>query len=185
MQRRALIAGAALTLAIFTGFAGAPVKAETAAELEAKSKAALDSLLGQNETAKVAADAAKGILIFPSIVKAGFGIGGEFGEGALFKGGNTDGFYNIASASFGLQIGAQAYSQALFFMTDDALNYLDASKGFEIGADAAVAVASKGAGYELDTNNIQDPIIAFVFGESGLMAGITLEGSKITQIDKE
>ena len=127
-------------------------------------------------------DKAKGILVFPSIVKGGFVVGGQYGQGALMKGGTTVAYYNIVAASFGWQIGAQSFSQAWFFMTDKALQYLDKSSGFEAGVDATVAVADVGKGGDLSTTTLQSPIIAFVFGQSGLMAGLSLQGSKVTKI---
>ena len=128
------------------------------------------------------ADRAVAVLVFPSIVKAGFGLGGQYGEGVLRRGGATAGYFSIASASFGFQIGAQSYSQVLFFMNEDALAYLDQVKGFELGADVNVAVVNQGIGVDANSTTVQDPIVAFVFGQQGLMAGATVEGSKITPI---
>jgi lipid-binding SYLF domain-containing protein len=159
-------------------------RAASASEIDTKVDLALDRLMRESETARAVADRALAVLVFPDIVKGGFGIGGQFGEGALRKDGVTVGYYNIAAASIGLQIGAQTYSQAMFFMTEEALAFLDKSAGFEIGADANVALANEGLGYDVTTSTIQDPIIAFVFGQQGLMAGLTLEGSKITKITK-
>lgn len=159
-------------------------RAASASEIDVKVDIALDRLMRESETAQAIADRALAVLVFPSIVKGGFGIGGQFGEGALRKNGVTVGYYNVAAASIGLQIGAQTYSQAMFFMTEEALAFLDKSAGFEIGADANVALANEGLGYDVTTSTIQDPIIAFVFGQQGLMAGLTLEGSKITKVTK-
>jgi lipid-binding SYLF domain-containing protein len=159
-------------------------RAASASEIDAKVDIALDRLMRESETARAVSDRALAVLVFPDIVKGGFGIGGQFGEGALRKNGVTVGYYNVAAASIGLQIGAQTYSQAMFFMTEEALAFLDKSAGFEIGADANVALANEGLGYDVTTSTIQDPIIAFVFGQQGLMAGLTLEGSKITKITK-
>lgn len=161
-----------------------PVLASDGAEIDAKADLALQRLLGESETARTVNDRAIAVLVFPDIVKAGFGIGGQYGEGALRRDGATIGYYNIAAASFGLQIGAQSFSQAVFFMTEDALAFLDRSEGFELGADAKVALANEGLGYNVTTSTIQDPIIAFVFGQQGLMAGVTIEGSKITRIER-
>jgi len=159
-------------------------RAASASEIDAKVDIALDRLMRESETARAVSDRALAVLVFPDIVKGGFGIGGQFGEGALRKNGVTVGYYNVAAASIGLQIGAQTYSQAMFFMTEEALAFLDKSAGFEIGADANVALANEGLGYDVTTSTIQDPIIAFVFGQQGLMAGLTLEGSKITKVTK-
>ena len=127
---------------------------------------------------------ANGALVFPTITKAGLVIGGEFGEGALRIGGKTVDYYNIASASFGLQIGAQQYSIVMVFMSDEALKDFRESKGWEAGVDGSVAVAEWGAGDDINTKTFKDPIVAFVFGNKGLMAGVSIEGSKITKIDK-
>ena len=161
-----------------------PAEVASAAEIDAKVDLALEQLLRESEVARAVDEKAVAVLVFPNIVKGGFGIGGQYGEGALRKGGETVGYYNIAAASLGLQIGAQSFSEAIFFMTEDALKYLDSSKGFEIGADANVALANEGLGYDVTTSTVQDPIIAFVFGQQGLMAGLTIEGSKITRIEK-
>ena len=127
---------------------------------------------------------ASGALVFPTITKGGFIIGGEFGEGALRVGGKTMDYYNIASASFGLQIGAQQYSIVMVFMNDEALKQFRESKGWEAGVDGSVAVAEWGAGDDINTKTFKDPIVAFVFGNKGLMAGVSIEGSKITKIEK-
>ncbi len=161
-----------------------PAAAGKAAEIDAKADLALQRLLGDSDTARVVNDRAIAVLVFPDIVKAGFGVGGQYGEGSLRRNGATVGYYNIAAASFGLQIGAQSFSQAIFFMSEDALDFFERSEGFELGADAKVALANEGLGYNVTTSTIQDPIIAFVFGQQGLMAGVTLEGSKITEIDR-
>jgi len=157
--------------------------AASAAEIDAKVDIALNALLADSAAARAISEDAIAVLVFPDIVKAGFGIGGQFGEGALRKGGVTTGYYNMASASFGFQIGAQSYSQVLFFMTEDALAALDKVRGFELGADASVAVAAQGMGVDVNTNTVRDPVVAFVFGQKGLMGGVTVDGSKITKIN--
>ena len=123
-------------------------------------------------------------MIIPRIIKGGFIIGGEFGEGALRVGGKTVDYYNIASASFGLQIGAQQYSIVMVIMNDEALKEFRESKGWEAGVDGSVAVAEWGAGDDINTKTFKDPIVAFVFGNKGLMAGVSIEGSKITKVEK-
>lgn len=163
----------------------APVAAASASAIDADVDLALDRLLAESAAARAVSEDAVAVLVFPQIVKAGFGVGGQYGQGALRRDGVTVGYYNIASASFGLQIGAQAYSQALFFMTEDALDYLDRVGGFELGADIAVAVADEGLGADVSSSTVQDPIVAFPFGQQGLMAGVTVEGSKITRINPE
>ncbi len=180
---RVWAAAAVLGLAVALAAPARVAQAASAAEIDAKVDLALNKLLGESEAAKALNGRALGVLVFPDIVKAGFGIGGQYGEGALRRNGVTTGYYNIASASFGLQAGAQSYSQVMFFMTEDALKYLDQSKGFEVGADANVAVADAGLNVDANSSTIQDPIVAFVFGQKGLMAGVTVEGSKITRIN--
>lgn len=136
----------------------------------------------QSSAGRELASRAKGMLIFPKIYKAGFWVGGEYGEGALRIGGNTVGYYNIASASLGLQLGVQKKSQVILFMTDDALQKFRNSQGWEAGVDGSVAIANFGAGEEIDTKTFQQPIIGFVFSNKGLMYNLTIEGAKITPI---
>ena len=118
------------------------------------------------------------------MVKAGIGIGGEYGEGALLVNGKTKDYYNVASASIGFQLGAQVKSEIIMFMTKAALDGFLASEGWEAGVDGSVAVVNVGAGGEIDTENIKDPIIAFIFSNKGLMYNLSLEGSKITRIER-
>lgn len=136
----------------------------------------------QSSAGRELASRAKGMLIFPKIYKAGFWVGGEYGEGALRISGNTVGYYNIASASLGLQLGVQKKSQIILFMTDDALQKFRNSQGWEAGVDGSVAIANFGAGEEIDTKTFQQPIIGFVFSNKGLMYNLTIEGAKITPI---
>jgi len=146
---------------------------------EAKTRFAEHTSAGAELAAK-----AKGVLVFPSVIKAGFGVGGEFGEGALQVGGATVGYYNIAAASIGLQLGAQARTQIVLFMTDEALKNFRDSKGWKAGVDGSVALATLGAGGAIDSKTAQEPIIGFIFSNKGLMYNLTFEGSKITKIEK-
>lgn len=127
---------------------------------------------------------AKGVLVFPTVIKAGFGIGGEYGEGALVVGGKTVAYYSTAAASIGLQLGAQSKSVVLVFMTNDALTNFQSSKGWKAGVDGSVAIVEWGLGEDINTIDIEDPIIGFVFSNKGLMYNLTLEGSKFTKIVK-
>lgn len=127
---------------------------------------------------------AKGVLVFPSIIKAGFVVGGEYGEGALQINGKTVDYYSTAAASFGFQLGAQSKSVVLVFMTNDALNNFRDSKGWKAGVDGSVAVIEWGVGEDINTVDIKDPIIGFVFSNKGLMYNLTLEGSKFTKLEK-
>lgn len=127
---------------------------------------------------------AKGVLVFPKVIKAGVGIGGEYGEGALRIDGKSVAYYNTASASIGLQLGAQAKTVIIVFMQQEALDKFRNSAGWEVGVDGSVALVELGAGGSIDTNNIRDPIVGFIFGNKGLMFNVTLEGTKITKLDK-
>jgi lipid-binding SYLF domain-containing protein len=129
-------------------------------------------------------DKAAGLLVFPTIVKAGLVFGGEYGEGALLVDGKTEGYYNMAAGSVGFQLGVQKKSVIIAFMDQDALDSFQRSSGWKIGADASVAVIAIGAGGMIDTKNIKDPVVAFVFDQKGLMYNVTLEGAKITEIEK-
>ena len=124
----------------------------------------------------------KGVLVFPSVIKAGFGIGGEYGEGALRNGGKTVAYYNTVAASIGFQLGAQSKRIIIIFMQDGALKKFRESEGWKAGVDGSVALIEIGTGGTIDTNNIKNPIIGFVFGNKGLMYNLTLEGSKYTKI---
>ncbi len=127
---------------------------------------------------------AAAVLVFPNVVKAGFGIGGEYGEGALRANGKTMGYYSTASASIGFQIGLQGRAVVILFMTKQALRNFHARDGWEVGVDGSVTLINIGAAGEYDTNNLADPIIGFIFDGKGLMYNLTLEGSKITRINR-
>lgn len=127
---------------------------------------------------------AKGVLVFPNVIKAGFGIGGEYGEGALRIDGKTVDYYNTMAASIGFQLGAQSKTIVILFTKQGALDHFRKSEGWKAGVDGSVALITVGAGDSLDTENVKDPIVAFVFGQKGLMYNLTLEGSKFTKLDK-
>jgi lipid-binding SYLF domain-containing protein len=134
--------------------------------------------------AKQLASQAKGILVFPSIVKAGFLFGAQYGEGALRRKGKTAGYYNTVAASYGLQAGIQSFGYALFFMSDSALAYLDKSGGFELGTGPSIVVLDEGTARAFTTTTTQHDIYAVFFDQKGLMAGLGIQGSKITRIDR-
>jgi lipid-binding SYLF domain-containing protein len=159
-------------------------RAASAEEIDIKVDAALKHFQQSVDGADVFLDNAKGVLVFPSVFKVGFVFGGEYGEGALRIDGVTADYYNTAGASFGLQLGAQSKTVILVFLKQDALDKFRASRGWEAGVDGSVALVELGAGGTVDTTNIQDPIVGFVFGNKGLMANITLEGSKFTKLKK-
>jgi lipid-binding SYLF domain-containing protein len=169
---------------LLTLTAGIPAveAASSAAEINRDANAALAKLYRQVPTAKTLAGQAKAILVFPSIVKGGLIVGGQYGEGALRKGGKTVGYYNTASVSYGLQAGAQSFGYVLFFMTDAALRHLDQSEGWEVGVGPSVVVVDEGMAKSFTTTTARDDVYAFIFGQQGLMAGVGIQGSKITRI---
>jgi lipid-binding SYLF domain-containing protein len=156
--------------------------AASAAQLNRDADRALHALYAAQPKARTLGEQAKAILIFPKIIKVGLIIGGQGGDGVLRVGGKTDGFYNIAAASFGLQAGGQRFSYALFFMNDAALQYLQKSDGWSIGSGPSVVALDKGAAASLTSTTLTQDVYAIPFGQKGLMAGIGLEGSKITRI---
>jgi len=159
-------------------------RAASREEIDARVRESVQALYRESSAAKELAGKAAGMLVFPSIIKAGIGIGGEYGEGALLVGGSTSAYYNIASASVGFQLGVQEKAVAILFMTSESLAHFRESKGWKAGVDGSVAIATLGAGKELDTETARKPIIGFVFSNKGLMYNLTLEGSKITRIEK-
>ena len=178
--RRAFVATAATSVAA-VAYAMIPSPA-AAQDLDRDAAAALDALYGSQPTAKTLGGEAKGILIFPRIVKAGFLVGAQYGEGMLLKGGKPAGRYNIAAGSYGLQAGAQEFAYAMFFMTDAALAYLDKSSGFEVGVGPSVVVMDEGKAKSFTSTTTREDVYAFIFGQRGLMAGMGLQGSKITKV---
>ena len=158
--------------------------AATAAELNASGQAALNQLYAKSSRAMRYRRDARAILVFPKIVKAGFMIGGMGGEGVLFVGGRPAGYYKIAAGSFGLQAGGQSFSYALFFMNDKALKYLKDSDGWAIGSGPSVVVVDKGAAMSTTSTTVAKDVYAFPFGQKGMMAGLGLEGSKISPIKR-
>ncbi len=160
------------------------VFAATAKEIDVSVDATLERFHKEIPGSDSFIEKAKGILVFPQVIKAGFGIGGEYGEGALRIGSKTVEYYSTMAASIGFQLGAQAKSIILVFTTNDALKDFRNSDGWKAGVDGSVALISVGMGDSLDTTNVKDPIVAFVFGQKGLMYNLTLEGSKFNKLDK-
>ena len=182
-----LLAAAAMTGCQSTGSkpaesaSGKPSAA--AAEIDREVDTALKKLYESTTSAKVLGAKAKGILVFPDIVKGGLVVGGQYGKGALRKGGRTDGYYETVAASYGLQAGLQKFGYALFFMDDAALAYLDRSGGWEVGIGPSIVVVDAGKAAALTTTTARDEVYAFFFDQKGLMAGLGLQGSKITRIN--
>ncbi len=161
-----------------------PARAATAAEINRDAKIALEKLYAKSPHAKTLGEKAKGILVFPSITKGGFIVGGQYGDGALFKEGKTAGYYSTVQVSYGLQAGIEKYGYALFLITDSALKWIDKSDGWEIGTGPSIVVMDVGAAAAATTTTLQSEIYAFFFDEKGLMGGIGLQGTKITKIKK-
>jgi lipid-binding SYLF domain-containing protein len=174
----------AATLALLAGAPGSALAA-SASEIDHDADAALAKLYRQIPAAEALASKAKAVLVFPSVVKGGLIVGGQYGEGVLRKGGKTAGYYRTAAVSYGLQAGAQSFGYVLFFMTDSALKYLDSSEGWEIGVGPSVVVLDEGMAKNLTTTTVRDDVYAFIFGQQGLMAGAGIQGSKITRIQPE
>ncbi len=158
--------------------------AASKAEINRDASTALQKLYDGTPLAKMLAEKAKGILVFPAIVKGGLIIGGQYGDGALRVNGSTTGYYRSIALSYGLQAGVQSFGYALFFMNDKALNYLKKSKGWEIGVGPSIVIVDKGAAKSLTTTTAKDDIYAFFFDQKGLMAGLGLQGTKVTKISK-
>ena len=153
-------------------------------EIDTNIEVALEKFYAESAAGKRLAERSKGMLVFPRVVKAVIGIGGEYGEGALMINGSAVDYYNTAGASIGFQLGAQVKSQIILFMTDDALDTFRSSDGWEAGVDGSVAVVEFGAGGEISSNSAQQPIIGFIFSNKGLMYNLTFEGSKMTKIER-
>ena len=158
--------------------------AASRSELDASSKRVLDKLLADVPAAKALYARATGVLVFPTITKAGFVVGGQYGEGVLWRGGKPVAYYNTAGASYGLQAGAQQYGYAMFFMNQKSLDSLNAKQGFEVGVGPSVVVVDQGMAKSMTTTTVTEDVYAFVFAQKGLMAGIGIQGNKITRIDK-
>lgn len=178
---------AAIAASICLGFALTPALAadtakNSAATLNKDGQTTLNQLYAKVPAAKTIGEKAQAVLIFPKVTKAGFGIGGQYGEGVLFKGGRPIAYYNTAGLSTGLQAGAQTYGYAMFFMNDKALKALDNTSGFEVGAGPSVVVLDEGKAKTTTTTSMQDDVYAFIFGQKGLMAGLGIQGNKITKI---
>jgi lipid-binding SYLF domain-containing protein len=161
---------------------GAPAAKAPATALSRDSRNALNRLTAQSPAAKALSERAIAILVFTSIKKAGFVVGGQYGEGTLFKGGKPVAYYSTGGVSYGLQAGAQTYGYAMFFMSEAALRQLDKADGFEIGVGPSVVVMDEGMAKSATTTTMKDDIYAFIFSQKGLMAGLGLQGNKITRI---
>ena len=162
----------------------AQVMAATAAEIDADVAKTLETFRSDVNGAEVFLNQAAGYLVFPRVIKVGIGIGGETGEGALRVGGKSVDYYRTTSGSIGFQLGAQAKAIVIAFMTQESLDKFRNSSGWKVGVDGSVALIDLGAGKTIDTNNIKDPVVGFIFDSKGLMYNLTLEGSKFSKLDK-
>jgi lipid-binding SYLF domain-containing protein len=162
----------------------APAFAADRAALEADARKAYNGLVAKVPAAKALGKNAVAVLVFPNITKAGLVVGGQYGDGVMLKGGKAVGYYNTSGASYGLQAGAQKFGYALFFMNEKALKTLTETDGFEVGVGPSVVVVDEGMGKSATSITMKDDVYAFVFGQKGLMAGVGLQGNKITALAK-
>ncbi len=184
-RRNTLIAGAmALATALSLSFASSAAQAASAEDLNRDSAQALRHLTETNRTANDVARNARAVLIFPNIVKAGLVFGGSYGEGTMMKGRRVVDYYNSVSGSWGLQAGAQSYGYVVFLMNDKAIDYVEKTDGWEIGVGPTVVIVDEGVAKNLSTSTLKDDAYAFIFDQQGLMAGISIEGTKISRINR-
>lgn len=161
-----------------------PVLAASADKIDRESNKALQIFREEVNGAEVFLTQAAGYLVFPRVIKIGIGIGAETGEGVLRVGGKTVAYYRTSAGSIGFQLGAQAKSMVIAFMTKDALDKFRNSSGWKVGVDGSIALIDLGVGKTIDSTNLLDPVVGFIFGSKGLMYNLTLEGSKFTKLDK-
>lgn len=180
LQRFLLASSAAIALITFSCMANAA----TAEDLSVDAAQTLQTLYKTNPAAESLSKKAKGILVFPKITKAGLVFGGAYGEGVLMKGAAVSGYYNSVSASWGWQAGAESYGYVVFLMNDKALSYLNASKGWELGVDPSVVLVNEGVAKNLSTSTLRGNAYAFILDQQGLMASLSIEGTKISRIKR-
>lgn len=171
-----------VSLVVVLLFSTIVANADTAADIDRDVNSAIAKLFASSPAAKELSKGAKGILVFPNVVKGGLIIGGQYGKGALRVGGKTVGYYSTSAASYGLQAGAQSFGYAMFFMKESALKYLKDSSGWEIGTGPSIVVVDQGLAGSLTTTTAKKDIYVFFFSQKGLMAGLGIQGTKITQI---
>jgi lipid-binding SYLF domain-containing protein len=183
MKIRGILAAAALAVATMVSVGVfSYANAASASDLNRDSDQALQTLYKTHPFAENLAHHAKAILVFPNIVKAGLVFGGAYGEGELLEGGKVHGYYNSVTASWGFQAGAQSYGYVVFLMTDKAVHYIHETHGWEIGVGPTVVVIDDGAAKNLSTSTLKDDAYAVIFDQQGLMAGVSIEGTKISHI---
>lgn len=180
LHRTLFAAVATLSLSSLSGVA----LATSAEDLDRDSAQTLQALYKTNPTAEVIAKKAKAVLVFPKVVKAGLVFGGSYGEGVLMKTGKVDSYYNSVSASWGWQAGAESYAYVVFLMSDKAVNYLNKSKGWEFGVGPSVVIVNAGVAKNLSTSTLKDDAYAYITDQQGLMASLSIEGTKISRIKR-
>ena len=168
----------------FGVLSGAQCYADSAKEINASVDVALSRFKQEVRGADAFLKGAKAVLVMPKVLKAGIGLGGEYGEGALRIHGKTVDYYKMLSASWGFQLGAQQKSVILVFMDNASLKRFRQSEGWKAGVDASVAMLKLGAGGDIDTNTLKQPVVGFVYGQKGLMVNLSLEGSKFHRVKK-
>jgi lipid-binding SYLF domain-containing protein len=167
-----------------TGLSAPAALAADASALSQQAQLSLQQLYKTRPGSEALAKNARAILVFPKIIKAGLIFGGAYGEGVLHKGGAVDGYYNSVTASWGWQAGAESYGYVVFLMSDKAVKYLDVSKGWEIGVGPTVVVVNEGVAKNLSSSTLKDDAYAFIFDQQGLMASLSIEGTKISRIKR-
>jgi lipid-binding SYLF domain-containing protein len=182
--RRTVLTGSLVTAAAGSLALSRRADAATAQDLNRSAVQTLESLYRTHPIASDIAKNAKAVLVFPNVVKAGFVFGGSYGEGVLMKGSTVVDYYNSVSGSWGLQAGAESYGYTVFLMTDEAVRYLDKSHGWEIGVGPAVVIVNEGVAKNLSTSTLKDSAYAFIFDQQGLMASLSIEGTKISRIKR-
>lgn len=180
VNKRLIYTLAVLTLLLLCSNA---VFAASKKEIDIKTDAVLTAFKNESGGAEAFLKAAKGVLVFPDIVKAGIGIGGQYGEGVLRVNNKPAGYFSITGLSLGVQLGAQLRSVILVFMDQQALDKFKQGNGWDVGVDGSIALINIGAGKDINTTNVKDPVVGFLIANKGLMFNVTLEGSKIRQLD--
>ncbi|ANK81472.1 MAG: twin-arginine translocation pathway signal protein [Rhizobiales bacterium NRL2] len=169
---------------IVPGIVSHHANAATAQDLQRDAEQALQALYKTSPVAESISRKAKAVLVFPNVVKAGLVFGGSYGEGVLMQDSRVVDYYNSVTASFGFQAGAQSYGYAVFLMNDEAVDYLRTSEGWEIGVGPTVVLVNEGAAKNLSTSTLKDDAYAFIFSQQGLMAGVSIEGTKVSKIER-
>jgi lipid-binding SYLF domain-containing protein len=175
----------AAAAAILLGTVGLPALAASAEDLDTDAAQALNTLYSTHPEAQRLAKSARAVLVFPKIIKAGLVFGGSYGEGVMTRDNKTTGYYNSVSASWGWQAGAESYGYVVFLMNDKAIDYLGKSNGWEIGVGPSVVVVNDGVAKNISSSTIKDDAYAYIFDQQGLMASLSIEGTKISQIKKK